>query len=53
VSRKFLLYLTDILEAIQRINIYTFEMNEADFLANGLVLDACYHNFLVIGESVK
>jgi uncharacterized protein with HEPN domain len=53
VSRKFLLYLTDILEAIQKISTYTSGMIEADFLSNGLVLDACYHNFLVIGESVK
>jgi uncharacterized protein with HEPN domain len=28
-------------------------MDEDAFLSNGLVLDACYHNFLVIGESVK
>jgi uncharacterized protein with HEPN domain len=53
VSRKFLLYLTDILEAIRKISTYTSDMTEADFLSNGLVLDACYHNFLVIGESVK
>lgn len=53
VSRKYLLYLTDLLGAIQRIRTYTTNLEEAEFLQNNLVLDACYHNFLVIGEAVK
>jgi uncharacterized protein with HEPN domain len=53
VSRRYRLYLEDLLEAISKIKRYTANLNKADFLANNLVLDACYHNFLVIGEAVK
>ncbi len=53
MSRKYFLYLTDLLESIKRIRAYTLSLDETAFLTNELVLDACYHNFLVIGEAVK
>ena len=53
VSRKSLLYLSDILEAVTKIRSYTKGLSQTDFETNDLILDACYHNFLVIGEAVK
>jgi uncharacterized protein with HEPN domain len=53
VSSKYLLYLADLLEAIGKIRKYTSGMDETAFLSNEIILDACYHNFLVIGEAVK
>ena len=52
MSRK-LLYLAELLESIRKIREYTSGMDETAFLSNQIVLDACYHNFLVIGEAVK
>jgi uncharacterized protein with HEPN domain len=53
VSHKHLLYVLDLLEAIRKIRAYTLGVDETAFLSNEMILDACYHNFLVIGEAVK
>jgi uncharacterized protein with HEPN domain len=44
-------YLTHILEAIERIERYTEDLVEMDFLNNQLVQDAVIRNFEIIGEA--
>ena len=44
-------YLQHILEAIQRINEYTDDMDEPAFLENKLVQDAVIRNIEIIGEA--
>ncbi|MFT3801262.1 MAG: DUF86 domain-containing protein [Burkholderiaceae bacterium] len=46
-------YLGHILQAIERINRYTAEMDETKFLSNELVQDAVFRNLEVIGEASK
>ncbi len=49
-SKYFLLH---ILECIDRIKEYTFELNQETFLTNKLVQDAVIRNFEIIGEATK
>lgn len=44
-------YLAHILEAIERIDRYTGDMEEVAFLDNPLVQDAVIRNFEIIGEA--
>lgn len=44
-------YLEHILEAIERIDLYTEDMDEIAFLDNKLVQDAVVRNFEIIGEA--
>jgi uncharacterized protein with HEPN domain len=44
-------YLAHVVEAIQRVGIYTEGMDEAAFVANRLVQDAVIRNFEIIGEA--
>jgi uncharacterized protein with HEPN domain len=44
-------YLAHILQAIERIDRYTGDMDEAAFMANQLVQDAVIRNFEIIGEA--
>lgn len=44
-------YLNHILEAIQRIDRYTEDLEEVAFLENELVQDAVIRNFEIIGEA--
>ncbi len=44
-------YLAHILEAIERIDRYTSDMEELAFLANELIQDAVVRNFEIIGEA--
>jgi uncharacterized protein with HEPN domain len=53
MSRDPKVYLTDILDACNRIEKYTHGMDYNDFLDNELVIDAVIKNTLVIGEAVK
>lgn len=46
-------YLAHILEAIERIDRYTAEMDEVTFLNDSLVQDAVVRNFEVIGEASR
>ncbi len=46
-------YLSHILEAIRRIDVYTAEMSEVSFLENLLVQDAVIRNFEIIGEASR
>lgn len=44
-------YLAHILEAIERIEHYVADMEEAAFLGNELVQDAVIRNFEIVGEA--
>ncbi|PIV33311.1 MAG: hypothetical protein COS34_08405 [Lysobacterales bacterium CG02_land_8_20_14_3_00_62_12] len=44
-------YLAHILEAIERIDHYTEDMDELKFLENPMAQDAVIHNFEIIGEA--
>lgn len=46
-------YLSHILQAIDRINLYIEDMDEAAFLENVLVQDAVIRNIEIIGEASK
>lgn len=46
-------FLAHITEAIERIDRYTGDMDEAAFLDNQLVQDAVIRNFEIIGEASK
>jgi uncharacterized protein with HEPN domain len=50
-QKRLLDYLAHILEAIDRIDSYTFDMNEVAFLSSGLVQDAVVRNLEVVGEA--
>lgn len=44
-------YLTHIIEAIERIELYTEDMSEVDFLSNPMAQDAVIRNIEIIGEA--
>ena len=46
-------YLNHILEAIERINRYTENMNEVEFLKDEKTQDAAIRNFEIIGEASR
>lgn len=46
-------YLAHILQAIERINTYTGDMDELGFLENKLVQDAVIRNIEIIGEASR
>lgn len=49
--QRLLDYLAHILEAIERIERYTAEMNEVAFFGNALVQDAVVRNLEIVGEA--
>lgn len=53
MKRKFDLYLFDILEAIERIEEYTSEMDFEEFASNKMVIDAVLRNLEIIGEAAS
>lgn len=46
-------YLGHIIEAVERINTYTEDMDEVGFLQNQLVQDAVIRNIEIIGEAAR
>jgi len=50
-SQRLVDWLTHILQAIERIEQYTGDMSEVDFLDSRLVQDAVIRNFEIIGEA--
>ena len=52
-SRDYILYLEDIIEAIEKIEKYTQGMDFDKFSNNEMVIDAVIRNFEVIGEAAK
>ena len=53
MNRTLALYLTDILEAIKRIESYVEGCTFEQFAKNTLVIDAVVRNFEIIGEATK
>lgn len=52
-KRKVLLYISDILEAIQSIERYVENLTFDDFVKDRKTIDAIVRNFEIIGEAVK
>ena len=50
-QQRLLDYLAHILEAIERIDRYTADMDEVAFLGNALVQDAVVRNLEIVGEA--
>jgi len=53
MHREYKAYLRDILEAIDKIERYTKNMNFEDFSDNELIQDGVIRNLEIIGEAVK
>ncbi len=53
MPREYKVYLRDILEAIDKIERYTENMNFEDFSNNELIQDGVIRNLEIIGEAVK
>ena len=49
--RQYELFLKDIIEAIEKIKSYTFDLDIEDFKSNTMAVDACLRNLEVIGEA--
>jgi uncharacterized protein with HEPN domain len=47
------LYVDDILDAIQKIELYTKSLNFSDFSKDNKTVDAVIRNFEIIGEATK
>ena len=52
-KRDYILYLEDILDALEKIENYTKNISFAEFADNDMVIDAVIRNFEVIGEATK
>jgi uncharacterized protein with HEPN domain len=52
MRRSFTLYLKDIFDAIDEIELFTKDMNEKDFAANKVVVRAIITDLIIIGEAV-
>jgi len=52
-KRDYILYLEDILDALEKIENYTKNISFAEFTDNDMVIDAVIRNFEVIGEATK
>ena len=53
MKRTSKLYLTDVFEAIERIDDYLKDLTFEEFSRNKLVIDAVVRNFEIIGEATK
>ena len=53
MSRDLSLYLTDIINSVDRIKDYTRNMNYDDFVEDRKTYDAVIHNLQIIGEATK
>lgn len=53
MSRKIELYLSDILNSINKIKRYTREITYEELVDNELIFDAVVFNLQIIGEAVK
>lgn len=53
MSRKFELYLQDILECCKRLEKYTSETDFESFLKDEMKIDAVVRNLEIIGEAIK
>lgn len=53
MSRNLKLYLNDILNSINKIQLYTENIKESELLEDEKTLDAVTHNLMIIGEATK
>ena len=53
MSRDWLLFVQDIIEAIETIQNYTLNMNKSDFLKDNKTQDAVIRNLEIIGEAAR
>ncbi|MGA1410089.1 MAG: DUF86 domain-containing protein [Prochlorotrichaceae cyanobacterium] len=53
MSRNLVLYLDDIISSIDKIQRYTVNMSQADFIIDDRTFDAVIRNLEIIGEAVK
>jgi len=53
MQRELKAYFEDTLNAIEKIERYTFGMSKVEFNQNEIVLDAVVRNLEIIGEAVK
>lgn len=53
MPRDYRLYLSDILEALERIQEYTKNMTYKDFTQSNITIDAVVRNLEVIGEAAR
>ncbi len=53
MTRIYELYLADILQAIDRIRQYTYNVDETSFKADTMRVDSVLFNLMTIGEAVK
>ncbi len=53
MSRQLSLYLQDILNSIEKIKVYSKNLDYEELITDTKTLDAITHNLLIIGESVK
>ncbi|WP_017295180.1 HepT-like ribonuclease domain-containing protein [Geminocystis herdmanii] len=53
MSRNLKLYLSDILNSINKIELYTKNLTESQLLEDEKTLDAVTHNLMIIGEATK
>lgn len=52
-KRDYVLFLEDILDALEKIENYTKNLSFTEFADNGMAVDAVIRNFEVIGEATK
>jgi uncharacterized protein with HEPN domain len=52
-NRDLVLFFQDILECIDKIEKYTFNMNHEDFVKDEKTFDAVVKNMIIIGEAAK
>lgn len=52
-KRDYILFLEDILDALEKIENYTKNLSFTEFSDNGMAVDAVIRNFEVIGEATK
>jgi uncharacterized protein with HEPN domain len=53
MSRHLSLYLNDIIESIERIQKYAFNISYEQLIEDEKTFDAIVHNLMIIGEAVK
>ena len=53
MSRHLSLYLNDIIESIERIQKYAFNISYEQLIEDKKTFDAIVHNLMIIGEGVK
>jgi uncharacterized protein with HEPN domain len=53
MPRDYRLYLEDILQAIEKIEVYTASSSIQDIQKNSMLMDAVLHNLEIIGEATK